>query len=186
MKLEELSSEERKCFERYIAQNQKVNELYMIQAELKRKGKFVEALELNVKISEIKNMAFQLWLSEQYELKRHIDLTNANIPKETKELVNVLYITAFMACDIIESCVMDMNDELRKHDKTLSVEAFDELMKLSAQVKDKTSLLGKKTDYLNHADWGDQCDNMYEMMRNKARKIIRNEEQRNKEQKPQS
>lgn len=57
------------------------------------------------------------------------------MPDVEKATINELYITIYMACDIIESGVLDINDALHRVDKNLEIVQFDELKELAKEVK---------------------------------------------------
>jgi hypothetical protein len=88
-----------------------------------------------------------------------------------------------MACDIIESGVLDINDALHRVDKSLEIVQFDELKELAKEVKKKLNYLQRTENYMNMNTWGDKCDNMYQMMRNKAKAIIKKKLEEDKQPK---
>ena len=77
-----------------------------------------------------------------------------------------------MCSDIIDSCILDINDVLATKDSTLRYEAFDEIKDLSRMVKGKLSILQGLTSFMEGNVWSDIVDNMYKMMFNKAKAII--------------
>ena len=96
-----------------------------------------------------------------------------DIPNEDKEEISILNVTLFIAIDIVESCLIDINDVLHRTDKTLNYEMHDDLKELSEMVRIKMKYWGENSQYLEDAEWGNRCDDMFEMMKNKAKAIIR-------------
>ena len=77
-----------------------------------------------------------------------------------------------MAIDIAESCLIDINDVLHRTDKTLNYEMHDDLKELSELIQAKMKYWSENSQYLNDNEWGVRVDNMYQMMKNKAKSII--------------
>ena len=50
---------------------------------------------------------------------------------------------------------------------------FNELRNTAKLAKGKLTFINKNTAYLEHSHWGDIVDNMYDMMFNKAKQIMR-------------
>ena len=58
-------------------------------------------------------------------------------------------------------------------DRESQLDMFNELRNTAKLAKDKLAFLNKNTTYLEHSHWGDIVDNMYDMMFNKAKQIMR-------------
>lgn len=113
------------------------------------------------------------YLKEANEEAERIDIGTLNISKEDKAEINTLIVTLFMACDIIESATMDFNDVLKRVDDTLVMEQFDDIRNLSKSAKEKLRFLSKSSKLMKDLEWAYKCDDMYEMMKNKAKSILR-------------
>ena len=159
----------RKSFESLISVKQgraKAQELY-------RKGKFIESLKLNKDIDNLFEDDLKKRLSDIDNFRQKVTLKDSNIPKDDVMDIIVKMLTGYMAIDILDSCIVDINDILHKTDKDLKFELFDDLKSLVSPVMAKLSYLAKNTTYLDNAVWGDITDNMYAMMQNKAKAISR-------------
>lgn len=77
-----------------------------------------------------------------------------------------------MCCDIIDTCILEINDLIKKHSDDLEFDSFDEVRDLSTMVKGKLSVLNCQTTLMQGSIWGAIVDNMYKMMFNKAKSII--------------
>lgn len=122
-------------------------------------------------LMELKQKLFNNFIQRVKREGRKLDIKQIPLPKETKEKIDILYITTFMACDIIESAALDMNDVLKKVDKSLSFETFSEMVKIIRVAKEKLSFFGKDSDCPAKSIWAEKCDNMYAVMQSKAKKI---------------
>ena len=173
MTINNLSSEDAVKFRASLAKNDRYNKLQEQFFAMRKCGMYIQALEIGKKIDKIQKEEFTKWIHGLTNKARVVDLNKSSLPNDVKEKMNILYVTVFMACDIIESGVLDMNDTLKKADPALSVEVFDGLLKLSKEAKERISFFQRNTGYLNDSFWGDRCDDMYKMMQSKAKKLIK-------------
>lgn len=74
---------------------------------------------------------------------------------------------------MIESAVIDMDDILHKYDKNLHMEMFNDIRQVMNMSKEKLKYLQENSGYMKDLVWGEKCDNMYEMIQNKASAIMR-------------
>lgn len=145
-----------------------------IQQDLmKRQGNFRGALEIAKQIEYLYSKVVQAYLELTEQEAERFDLNTCGIPPSDIEKINELAVTLFMACDIIESCILDTNDIIHRTDKDMSFEMFNDIKQLSDMVKAKLKFLQANSEYAKDMFWADKCDNMYELMKNKARSIIR-------------
>ena len=84
-----------------------------------------------------------------------------------------LLLVCFMCADIIETSVMDMDDILHRYDKSMYIEMFNDIRDVMSLSKDKLRYLQENTGYMRDLVWADKCDNMYGLMKSKARSIMR-------------
>jgi hypothetical protein len=131
------------------------------------------ALTLGKMIEVMFGQVVQAYIEEVEKECEEIEFVDLKIPEKDKEEISILNVTMFMAIDIIESCLNDINDALHRTDKTLNYEMHDDFKELAAKVQEKLKYFSKNSKYLNDNEWGNKCDDMYQMMKNKAKAIIR-------------
>src|SRR5574344_1423128 len=96
----------RKSFESLITVKQgraKAQELY-------RKGKVLERLKLNKDIDNLFEDALRKRLSDIENFRQKVTRKDANIPKDGVMDIIVKMRTGDMAIDILDSCIVDIND----------------------------------------------------------------------------
>lgn len=150
-----------------------IRQLRIKQNLLQRTGYFAKAMELGKTIENLYEKVIDNYIEETIKESDSFSLEEAGIPVNDIKKVNEYALTMFMACDIIQSCIIDINDLLHKTDKDLYYEQFDDIKQISEIVKSKLDFLQKNSTYMNNVFWGDKCDDMYSMMLNKAKAIIR-------------
>ena len=151
----------------------KVQGLRTQQYLLQKKKEFDAALMIGKMIEALFGTVVQAYLDEVNAECEEIDFKDLDIPVKDKEEISILNVTIFMALDIVESCLIGINDVLHRTDKTLNYEMHDDLKELSEMVRIKMKYWGENSQYLEDAEWGNRCDDMFEMMKNKAKAIIR-------------
>ena len=114
--------------------NPTITEMRNKQQLLMRKGNFMLALKIGKAIEALFSKVVNEYIKEANDEAENIDLKTVNMPQKDKMDVYTLVITLFMACDIIESAIMDFNSIIQRTDKTLVLEQFDDLKDLSKKV----------------------------------------------------
>ncbi len=144
-----------------------------------KSGNFVYALEVAKKIETIYEVTLENYARDMRSEAVSMDSEIKDIPSEDKDAMIECLMTLFMACDIIESAVLDLNDVLHKSKSDLDITTFDDIKELSNIAKGKLGYLQKNSEYMNDLVWGERCDDMYAMMRNKARSVVRKRKESN-------
>ena len=138
-----------------------------------RQGAFASALKMAQDIEVLFDKTLENYAREMREEAVSFDRETKDVPQEDKDAMIEQLMTLFMACDIVESAVLKVNDILHKSKKDLYITTFDDIVELSNIAKGKLEYLQKSSEYMNDLVWGERCDDMYEMMQNKAKSIIR-------------
>lgn len=153
--------------------NPTVQDMRMQQQMCVMQGRLSEALALAKKLEMLYNRCVSQYMRETEEELEHIDLKNAGLSDTDMESVMRLVLVCFMCADIIETSVLDMNDILHRYDKDLNIELFNDIRQLMSMSKAKLKYLQENGDYMKGLVWGDKCDDMYEMMKSKAKAIMK-------------
>ena len=162
-----------KRFYEVVGKDRDIQKLQRKYDEYMAKRQFVQAVQMKEKLNALYQKAFEIYIKDAQEEAKKINVNQLNLPFELKNRMNILYIAAFMTADLLESCVLDMNDAIKKFDSTLSVEIFDDLREANKKAKEKLKFLQESEEVMNLNTWGVQCDNMYKMLCNKAEKIFK-------------
>ena len=149
--------------------------------ELCNRGNLDEALMINKKMEELFCQVALSYMEEAEKDAERIELNLANLPPEDVHYVLVNIMTVFIVADIMDVAVHSANQCLRKNDKELSLEMFDELNQTAELAQSKMAYLCKTTNYLEHGNWDSIVDNLYKMVFNKAKSIMRNAEKYGKD-----
>lgn len=139
----------------------------------KREMKFREALSLSRDIESLFAKVVDEYVSNAACEVEKVEIATMDIPLSSKEELMSLLLVCFMCADIIETSVMDMDDILHRYDKSMYIEMFNDIRDVMSLSKDKLRYLQENTGYMRDLVWADKCDNMYGLMKSKARSIMR-------------
>lgn len=151
----------------------KVRALRVRQGMEQRRGDFLGAMRTGQLIDHLFNEVVFHYMEEAESEAERVEIDSIAMPKEDKESILVLFLTVFMATDIIDTAVRDVDDILHRQDENFHLEMFNDIRQLSEMAKGKLDYLRKHSGYMKDLVWADKCDDMYEMCRSKARSIMR-------------
>lgn len=152
--------------------NRDVMLLRTAQQEAQRVGNFQKALNIAQQIDNLWTICLDNYMRKMEAQGKQISLKASDLPEKDKDELFNRVMVLFMCCDIIESATIDMNDILRRTEKDASITTFEDLRQIMSLAKEKLKYLQDTGDYMKDLVWADNCDNMYLLMRNKAKSII--------------
>lgn len=138
-----------------------------------RNGNLAAALDMAQEIDALYNKCVYEYMEQNKEQVEQVDIATVDMPVEDKEELMRRLLVCFMCADMIESSVIKMNDILHKYDKDMCIEMFDDIRSMMKMSEEKLKYLQENSGYMKDLVWADNCDNMYEMMLNKAGAIMR-------------
>lgn len=151
----------------------KVRQMEVTRQMYIRNGNLTAALAMAQDIESLYNKCVFEYMEENRQKVEQVELASADIPVEDKEELMRRMLVCFMCADMIESSVIKMNDILHKYDKDMCIEMFDDIRSMMKMSEEKLKYLQENSGYMKDLAWADNCDNMYEMMLNKAGAIMR-------------
>ena len=173
MKVSDLPQEVLAKIREEFEANPTVQDMRMQQQMCVMQGRLSDALSLAKKLEFLYNRCVSKYMDETKSELARIDLKDVGLTDTDMESVMRLVLVCFMCADIIETSVLDMNDILHRYDKTMNIELFNDIRQLMAMSKAKLKYLQENGDYMKGMVWADKCDDMFEMMKNKAKAIMK-------------
>lgn len=150
-----------------------VREMKVKIQNLQRAFQYVQAMKLQKKLNEIEYSVAKQLLDEQKDKVERINLTQVDLTdKERQEIID-LRICLDILSDCMETFVMDIDEILKRHDKTLSFEDYKPTTELLKEARRHLSWCSDNTEYRKYEPWGDECDKLIKSVKNKATKIKR-------------
>lgn len=150
-----------------------VHALRTKQGYLERKGDYKGAMMIGEKIEDLFVIALDKYMSIAEKEVCVLDSETSDMPEKDKEEMMVKLMVLFMACDIIDSAIVDLNDVLHRTKPDIDITAFSDIQMTADMARKKLKYLQENGDYMEDLVWADKCDDMYEMIQSKARSIIR-------------
>lgn len=143
------------------------------QQYAQRQGNFGLALDVAQKIDGLFVMVLDQYMKQAESEVMTLDTETADIPRKDKDDMMEKIMVLFMACDVIDSAILDLNDILHRSKPDIDITTFSDLRQTADMARKKLEYLQKNGDYMEDLVWAEKCDNIYEMMQSKARSIIR-------------
>lgn len=165
----ELKEEIRRVYE---AQEQVKDARKLLKAK-KLSGDWEGALKIAKQIEEGYNLALVEYLDQYKKQATKIGINSMDLKKEDKDELLSLVITMFMCADIVESAIGDADRVLHRYDKELSFEMFNDFKQMMSLSKKKLDFLRNSSDFFKDMVFADKCDDMYNLMQNKAKSVLR-------------
>lgn len=159
-----------------------VRELNIKHERLRRAGWWAEANRLAEKKKALFDKVLVAYEEQLAAGVEKMALTAADLPREDVKKLETLFVTIEMVIDILDSCLLDVNDIVHRTNKDFSLEQWDNMHELSQVCRSEIKSFGSTQKFLSYGIWGDTVDDMYTMMQNKAKSIIKktNEQEKQK------
>lgn len=149
-----------------------VKMLRIKQASMQKQMRFAEAVHTAQLIDELYEKAVYNYIEMSRDEVAKIDPDALNMSREDDERFLSLLVVIFMSCDIIETASMDINSILKKYDRDLSINMFNEMRENYRMAREKIKYLTQNSNLRKDSVWGYRCDEMLQMMYNKAKKLL--------------
>lgn len=150
------------------------------QRELMEKHLYGQAIGMGAEINRLFDRFLVEYMKATKEEVEVIDVNKMPLSNEDRMKLSSLVVAMFMCCDIIESASIDANSIVHKYDKDASIEAFEEFGALAKMAKEKIKYFRGEGSYMKSMVFSDKCDDMYEMLLNKAMSVVRARDKKEK------
>ena len=176
MKLEDLRKEDQQEFLAAFAADPTIVKMKEKCAAFERRGMWIQALEMRKRIEKTKVKTFDKFMEKLDKAAERVNLYDTKMTQEQRDKLNTLCVTLFMACDVIDSAVVDMKEILQEVDCGLEFLMFDDIKRVIESARSKIRFMNNASDVAQNVVWGDTSDDMYAIIQNKARSVIRKRE----------
>lgn len=154
--------------------NPSIVKLDNIASTLQNQRDYIGALKIKQEIEAQWEYVKKAHLKDYEDVvEEAVKLSDLNLPIEILQPLLENVITIFMCCAIIETSHYDGNELLKKFNKDYSMDNFSDLVSLIDNVKKKLKYLQDTTGYMDDLYWYDCCDKFHEMVKSKARSILK-------------
>lgn len=136
-------------------------------------GNYDFALEIGRKIDDLFVVVLDKYMNQTEHEVKTLDTEAYDIPKKDKEEMIEKIVVLFMACDIIDWAILDLNSILHRSKPDIDITMFSDIKQTAELARKKLDFLQKNGDYMDDLIWAEKSDDMYNMIQSKARAIIR-------------
>ncbi len=140
---------------------------------LQKSFRYVQAMQLQKKLNDIEYEVAKELIDEQRLKVEKVNLTQVALTDKERDEIIDLRICLDILSDCMEGFVIDINDILQRHDKTLTFEDYNPTIKMLKEARRHLAWCSDNEDYRKYEPWGDECDKLIKSIRNKAIKIKR-------------
>lgn len=142
-------------------------------AEYIKYKQYTKAVELSWKMQDIEDRVIREYLERyQGETESMGNLIKEMSP-EDRDTINVCTNAIILICDMIETFTMDFNQILKKYHPDYRLEMYDKMIQLGREAKSHVKFMSDCTDEIYQCSFADSADDITELVRNKARSLIR-------------
>lgn len=143
------------------------------KAELIRKRRIVQAIELSKKIESIEKEIVSKWLLSCEKEVVQMDTLLLNMPDEDKHRMNVYITGIIMMCDLVETFQMDADSLLKKYYPDCSIVMFDKFKDVANEAREQVRFMGRVTELRYQEKFGDNADNLNKLVYNKVDSFVK-------------
>lgn len=157
-----------------------IRQLRVRQNLLTRNRDFFGALRTGKLIEDAWERTVSEVLKQLEEQTETVKIQDSGLSEDTKKKLDEYMVVLQLCIDIMNMCILDFNSAMHKEDPNLDMVAFNDIKDLHQIIKDKMEMFYKNSNIFHSDDFADKADNMYDMLRSKARSILRNAYKNNK------
>lgn len=161
--------------------NQGIIKLSNLASEYIKTKQYIQALETKKEITAQWEYVKQQHLKDYDKvIEETVKLSDLHLSEEILHPLLENIISIFMCCCIIETAHFNANEILKKVNPDYSMDNFADLVSLIDNVNKKLKYLQVTTGYMDDLYWYDICDKFHDMVRNKARSILKRKDDINR------
>lgn len=149
-----------------------VRQMRVEQNMRQRRGDYIGALAMAKQIEDAYNRTVAALLEEAEKSCHDIKVSAAKLSTETIKTLSELLVTIQLTVDILNMSILDFNSALHKDDPDLDMTAFDDIKELHDRIKMKMDKFYEESEIFHAPKFAEKSDNMYKLLRNKARSIL--------------
>lgn len=139
----------------------------------RQKRDYVTMARMQHNIMELKRYIESEYLKQNLEMKKRVAEFKSNMSEDDQEILSIHSNMIIMLADMLESCVMEVNEVFERNNPAWRIEMFDRLKQLGRECADQIKWMSQETDDFYQLTFADTADNVTEMVRNKVKSLLR-------------
>lgn len=138
-----------------------------------RSRQYAKAIDLKHKMKRIEDRVIREYLENYEGEAESMASLMVEMSPEDRDIINTCTNAIILICDMIETFTMDFNEVLKKYHPDYRLEMYDKIMQVGKEAKAHVKFMSECTGNLYQCSFADSADDVTELVRNKARSIIR-------------
>ena len=134
---------------------------------------YAKAVLLKEKMQKIEDRVIREYLDSYEGETENMQSLMSDMSPEDREYINTCTNAIILICDMIETFTMDFNQVLKKYHPDYRLEMYDKIMSVGKEAKSHVKFMSECTDNIYQCSFADSADDITELVRNKARSLIR-------------
>lgn len=139
----------------------------------RKKHDYVTMARLQHNIMELKRHIESEYMKQNLEMRKRVAEFKCNMSDEDQEILSIHSNMIILLADMLESCVMEVNEVFERNNPAWRIEMFDRLKQLGRECADQIKWMSQETDDFYQLTFADTADNVTEMVRNKVKSLLR-------------
>ncbi len=141
--------------------------------DLIRRRQFAAAMDLKRRMKGIEERVINEYLATYEGETVSMQSLMGDMSVQDRDEINVCTNSIILMCDMIETFVMDFNQILQKYHPDYKVEMYDKILAMGKEAKEHVRFMSNATGDCYQCAFADSADDLTEMVRNKAKAIIK-------------
>lgn len=134
-------------------------------------------------LARIQTAVEENYLRENSVVRKRLASFRNGMTDEEQERMSINANMVILLTDMIESCCIEINEIVGRHQPEYRVEMFDDVIRLGNACAQQIKWMAKETDMFYQISFGDAADNISLMVRNKVKSLLRKIYKHNREKK---
>ncbi len=139
----------------------------------RKKRDYVTMARMQHNIMELKRHIESEYLKQNLEMKKRVAEFKSNMSDDDQEILSIHSNMIIMLADMLESCVMEVNEVFERNNPAWRIEMFDRLKQLGRECADQIKWMSQETDEYYQLTFADVADDITEMVKNKVKSLLR-------------
>lgn len=155
---------------RIVKQSDKYKRLASSYSQAMISRQYIQASFIAKQMRKIEDETIQRVAAVYINEQIRVDTLTKTMSEQDRIKMNTLAHSLMMMADVIEVSISELNGILKKYFNNMTIVSFDKLKELSEESKRLIAYFDETTkEEYNTNLFGSSCDNLYEMIYNKAK-----------------
>lgn len=140
---------------------------------LKKQGLIVQAMQRQQELMAKELHIIRRFKEENLKRAEKVQVASLSLTPEENEKMAKLCVSIAICADLVESYSMDIDSIIKRHEPETNFMTFQPFRDCLSKARETLKWLRENTDLYQYESWGNHCDDLQDMVKNKAGKLLR-------------